>query len=75
MAAIFHDSGMPSFLAPPPRFSFIDIAEIVAPAPEQYAEARSRYMRWERKMGNVWFEHNHELAMRFWEAKRPWWLI
>lgn len=74
MSAIWHDHGMPSFLGIAPRFSFIDIAEIVAPAPEQYAEARERLQRWERKMGAAWYKNNARLSYDIWQTKRPWWL-
>lgn len=57
-----------------PRFSFFDIAEIVVPAPESYAEARARLQRWERKMGAGYYQHNAELAYIFWQHKKPWWL-
>ena len=74
MGAIWHDNKMPSFLGIPPSYSFQDIAEIVIPAPESYAEARARMQAWERKMGGAWFQHNAELAHVLWERKKPWWL-
>ena len=75
MSAIWHDHGQPSFLGIGPKFSFFDVAEIHAPAPEQYAEARARMQAWERKMGAGYFQHNAKLAWEFWQTKRPWWLV
>jgi hypothetical protein len=74
MGAIWHDIKLPSFLGVPPSYSFLDISEIIAPAPESYAEARQRIQRWERKLGAAWYTHNAELAHQFYIAKRPWWL-
>ncbi len=74
MTAIWHDSGLPSFLGAPPRFSFQDIAEIVQPAPATYEAARYKYIKWERKMGAAYFRHNAYLAHQFYMAKRAWWL-
>ena len=74
MAAIWHDSGAPSFLGIPPSYSFQDVAEIHAPAPESYAESRQRMQRWEKKLGAAYYKHNAQLAYEFWQAKRPWWL-
>lgn len=75
MAAIWHASAAPSFLAPPPSFSFHDIAQLVVPAPASYELARARYGAWERRMGGAWFQHNAQLAQQFWQAKKPWWLF
>jgi hypothetical protein len=74
MAAIWHQSAYPPIFHPPPMFSFRDVAEIVAPAPEDYAEARASMQAWERKMGAAWYQHNANLAHAFWEMKKPWWL-
>lgn len=74
MSALWHDHGLPSFLAAGPLFSFHEVAEVVAPCPETYATARARLQRWERKMGAAYFKHNADLARQFWLAQRPWWL-
>lgn len=74
MSAIWHDHGMPSFLGIAPQYSFFDIAEVVQPAPETYAEARLRLQAWERKVGAVYMQHNAELSHLFYMSKRAWWL-
>lgn len=74
MSAIWHDHGLPSFMGVGPRYSFFDVAEIFAPAPEQYAEARARMQAWERRVGAVYLQHNAEWAHKMWMLHRPWWL-
>jgi hypothetical protein len=75
MSAIWHESPYASIVSTAPQFSFVDVAEIIAPAPESYAEARKRMQAWERKQGARWFKHNAEMAYKFWRMKRPWWLV
>lgn len=72
MGAIWYDHGQPSFLGIAPSFSFIDVAEVIAPAPESYAEARQRLQAWERKVGAVYMRHNAAMAYFAWQAKKPW---
>ena len=72
MSAIWHDSGLPSFIGAGPRFSFFDVAEIVQPAPESYIEARAKLQHWERKFGVVWYQHNARLAYFMWQRNKPW---
>lgn len=74
MSAIWHDTGAPSFLSNAPQFSFLDVAEIVEPAPAAYAEARARMQAWERKMGGAYYQHNAALAWTFFQMKKAWWL-
>lgn len=74
MSAIWHDHGLPSFMGAGPRYSFFDVAEIFAPAPEAYAEARERMQRWERRMGAAYYQHNAKMAWDNWQRHRPWWL-
>lgn len=74
MGAIYHDSGLPSFIAPGPKFSFFDVTEIHQAAPESYEEARVRLQAWECRFGAVWYRHNANLAHQFWQLRRPWWL-
>lgn len=75
MGALFHDNGLPSFIGGAPSFSFVDVAEIIAPAPESAERARRRMQAWERKMGSSWFQHNSDLAHAAWQRNKPWWLI
>ena len=75
MAAIWHDTKMPSWLAAGPQFSFHDLAEIVQPAPATYEQARKRMQAWERKLGAVFYQHNAELAMTWFQRKMDWWLL
>lgn len=74
MSAIWHQSDVPSFLCPAPQFSFFDVAEIVQPAPESYAEARAHLQAWERRLGAGWYQRNALDAKTLWESKKPWWL-
>ena len=74
MSAFWHDDGQPSFMGAPPSFSFLDVAEIVQPAPQTYEEARAKLRRWERKFGVVWYQDNAKRAYELWQMKKPWWL-
>ena len=75
MSAIWHDTGAPSFLGICPQFSFMDVAEVIAPAPESYAEARERMQAWEAKMGAVYYQRNAVIAWTNWQRHKPWWLV
>ena len=75
MASIWHDHGKPSFLGIPPSYSFHDLAEIVQPAPESYAEARAKMQAWERRLWAVFYQDISVRAYVLWQLKRPWWLI
>lgn len=72
MSAIWHDHGQPSFLGMPPSFSFVDVAEIHAIAPQQYKEARAKLQAWERRMGATYMRHNAEMSYFAWQRKKPW---
>jgi hypothetical protein len=74
MSAIWHDSGMPGFMASAPRFSFHDLPEIVQEAPAAYKAVVEDMRIRERLLGAGWFRHNAELSYQFWLMKRPWWL-
>ena len=73
MTAIWHASPV-GILGFAPSFSFQDVAEICAPAPQSQQEARARMQRWERRLGAAWYAHNARLARDFYEMKRPFWL-
>ena len=75
MGAIWHDSKLPSWMAAGPQFSFVDVVEIVQPAPATYEAARAQMQAWERKLGAVFYQHNAERAYEMWQLKRPWWLV
>lgn len=75
MSAIWHDPQAPLWLSGGPKFSFVDIAEIVQPAPAAYEEARARLQAWERKFGAAWYQDNARRARELWEVKKPWWLV
>lgn len=75
MSAIWHEPNTPSWIAAGPEFSFYDVAEIVAPAPESYVEARKLLQAWERKFGAAWYQDNAQRSWVVWQAKRPWWLV
>jgi hypothetical protein len=74
MGAIWHDSGVPGFLAPAPRFSFHELPEIHQEAPASYRAAMEELRALEMARGAGWDKHNAELAHSFYMMKRPWWL-
>lgn len=74
MSAIWHDSGAPSFLGLAPRFSFYDLPEIHQEAPAPYQAAMEDIRIREALLGVQWFKHNAELAYRFYQMKKPWWM-
>ena len=74
MSAIWHDSGIPSFLAPPPRFSFHDLPEVVQEAPASYQAVLAEMRARDRVLGAGWLQHNAVLAHEFYQMKRDWWV-
>lgn len=74
MPAIWHDSGVPSFLAPRPLFSFHDLAQIECPAPYTYEIAMQVMRAREQRLGVEFFEHNARRARAVWDVKKPWWV-
>lgn len=75
MPAIWHDHGQPSFFGFGPRFSFFDVADIVAQEPQSHAEWRAELQRWERRLGGAFYQDNARRAWEIWQMKRPWWLV
>lgn len=75
MGAIWHDSGVPSFLAPPPRFSFHELPEIHQEAPQAYAAAMAELRAREMALGAGWTQNIAKRAHELWRLKRPWWLV
>jgi hypothetical protein len=74
MSAIWYDHKMPSFLGIAPSYSFHELPEIHQEVPTPYAAAMAEIKAREMLLGAGWVEHNTELAHRFWEHKKPWWL-
>ena len=74
MSAIWHDSGVPSFFAPSPRFSFHDLPEVVQEAPVAYQAVLAEMRARDLARGAGWLQHNAALAQRFYQMKRDWWL-
>ena len=74
MAAIWHDSGSPSWLGIPPSFSFHDLPEIHQLAPIEYQQAMKEIHEMERRMGVAYYWHNADLAYSWFKRKQPWYL-
>ena len=74
MSAIWHDSGIPSFLAPATRFSFFEQAQVESPAPIKYhlAQEWRHYML--RDKGTEWHQYNVEKGHKIYMSSRGWWL-
>lgn len=73
-AAISHQSGAPSFLAPPPRFSFFEPAHIEALAPVTYQRAQIVRVTLQAHLGPEFHDEVARRAALMWQLHRPWWL-
>lgn len=74
MGAIWHDHGLPSFMAVGPRFSFFERAIVVEVAPISWTDARRFFEREQARLG-ITAEVHQEIAKRaveVWVRKRPW---
>lgn len=60
MTAITHSSGLPSFLAPAPKFFFFEQAEVSVPAPEVYERWRTADLV---EVCSGWFFHQPGLLL------------
>ena len=74
MSAIFHDSGVPSFFAPKPSFSFHDLAEVVELEPYAYKQRRMELEAMQGKFGIGWQQRQAVYGWELWRLHRPWWL-
>lgn len=74
MSAIWHDSGLPSFLGVPPSFSFYEQAVVEMPAPISYQVAQ-QYLRFvQRSFGENFRYECARRAHEVYQRKRPWWV-
>lgn len=76
MGAIWHDHGMPSFMAVGPRFSFFEQAIVVEVAPISWSDARRFFEREQARLGIGPEQHQAiaKQARAVYMAKRPWWV-
>jgi hypothetical protein len=73
MSVIWHEGSVPSWLAPPPKFSFFEPSYIEIPAPEKYHIAQKWREFQLRDVGPDWYQWNAYWAHRFYMSKREWW--
>lgn len=74
MSAIWHDSGLPSFLAPRVAFSFYDQAQVEQPAPVSYQIAQEYRQFVQQPLGASFHWEVARRAHEVWLIKRPWWI-
>lgn len=75
MASVsWHDSGLPSWLAPRLSFSFYEQAVIEIPAPYKYQVAQEFRHMLVKPFGPEWEYEIAKEAHKTYLRKRPWWI-